>query len=151
MLSDPAKKAADAERQRKYRARKKAAKEAEAAEQRDASASRKPLPKPVIMRDEVEAALAAMKWLEASDGALVALARQCASQLDSMGSGSDIRLVTRIFQVQQTLVRVLHELGGTPTVRMQHELRSLRLRPTANPEGTHADDDEKRGPGGASG
>lgn len=108
-----------AERAREYRARKaseRAAEEAAARDARDAEAPR-------VMRDAVEASLAAMKWIAPSDAASVAQARSLAEDVDLLRHAGD---TNRALSAQRALSRVLNDLGGTPTVRMQHELRSLK-------------------------
>lgn len=121
-------KAAAAKRSREYRDRKRrekeVAEEVAAAERdaRDAAAESKPFK----LVDSVEAAIAAMKWIRDSDGALVDMAKFYAVQIDKVIS-DDPTATGKAASLGQLLTRILHELGGTPTVRLQHELRSLRL------------------------
>lgn len=106
-------------RSQEYRDRKKAVAEAAKAKERDA----RDAAAGTEMRDAIESALKAMKWIQPSDAASVAQARQLAKSIDELAHEGD-RI--RMLSAHQALTRVLHELGGTPTVRMQHELRSLR-------------------------
>lgn len=113
--------AKDAERKRKARAAAAVKRDAEKAEYRrrpDASIPR-------TMRDAVETTIAAAsKWLVDSDAALVAQARMLARNVDTyLFTCEDSKMLS----AQRALTRVLNDLGGTPTVRMQHELRSLKL------------------------
>lgn len=117
MLSDEEKRARNAEKQRRFRARRAQEREAE-------KAARGSVPAPSVMRSAVGDALAAMKWLVSSDAASVAQARELARQVDELSHVNDY---TRALSAHRALSRVLNDLGGTPTVRMQHELRSLKL------------------------
>lgn len=138
MLSLEAKRAAAAKRSRDYRERKRnqaAAAAAPTAPPRDASRKGKGAADPATMAASVEQALGAMKWLQPSDGALMDMARLYASQIDKI-LREDPSATGKAASLGQLLTRILHELGGTPTVRMQHELRSLRLKVGAD------DDDE---------
>lgn len=121
VLTDEEKRAAARKRSKEYRDRKAAEKRAQetaARDERDAEA-------PAVMVSAVEAALAAMsKWLVDSDAASVAQARMLARRVDRYEhSDDDVKLLS----AHRALTRVLNDLGGTPTVRMQHELRSLKL------------------------
>ncbi|WP_444543326.1 terminase small subunit [Mycetocola manganoxydans] len=78
------------------------------------------------MQDAVERSLAAMKWLTTSDGAAVELARLTAAQVDLLSVPGNTSLLEKKSRASASLLRVLHELGGTPAVRLQHELRSMR-------------------------
>jgi hypothetical protein len=117
--SEAEKRADQARRQREYRARVRAKRNAEL----EQSMSDAP-EMPTKMRDAVESSLAAMsKWITASDGASVQQARALAHTIDRLEwKGDDVRALS----AHRALSRVLHDLGGTPTVRMQHELRSLK-------------------------
>ena len=151
MPTDDQRKAAAAKRAREYRERKRL----ERLDQgRRAQPNRPPATEardgdsvtPTISA-EVEIALAAMKWLQPSDGGAVALARHSARRIDSMVAKEDDRLASRISQETQTLIRVLHEIGGTPTVRMQHELRSMRIAarvPEGEDDRNDADEEQKQ-------
>lgn len=126
--------ARDAERKR--RARAAAAAEARAAKDAAASAN----PPGTEMQDEVSKALAAMeKWLAASDGAAIMQARMIARLIDRLTHEGDI---VKALNAHGRLTRVLAELGGTPTVRMARELRSLKA---AAKQG--ADDERESGEG----
>lgn len=122
--------AKDAERKRIARAAAAAERDAERAKARtgsDAAAG-------TAMREAVESALKAMKWIQPSDAASVAQVRRLAKAIDELEhEGDRIRLLS----AHQALTRVLHELGGTPTVRMQHELRSLRAQKNEVPNGSN--------------
>jgi len=143
MVSDEEKRAQAATRARRYRERKRA--NANAADTlpgltRDAVASSTippadaPKPPAFTMLNSVNAAIDAMKWLQPSDFAAVDLARMTALQYDNLLAG-DPSATGRAASLGQLLTRVLHELGGTPTVRLAHELRSMRLQPpTADPK-----------------
>lgn len=120
-MSPEERKARDAERKRKARAEAAEKRDAQRADARTSSASAAP----TTMRDEVDAAVAAMsKWLTASDGALIAQARSLAKMVDELTHAGE---VTKSLSAHGRLTRVLNDLGGTPTVRMQHELRSLKI------------------------
>lgn len=116
------------EQKRAKDAARKRASRAAAAEKRDAerkaAADASKASAPSEMRNAVEKALAAMKWLVDSDAASVAQARALAKDVDELGADGDR---SRALSAQRALTRVLNDLGGTPTVRMHHELRSLRL------------------------
>lgn len=117
MVSAEAKRAAARERARKYRARK-----------REAEAAGRPLPRDVaagtVMRDAVASALGAMKWLATSDDASVVQARMLAQQVDELTAAG---ATTKLLAAHAALQRTLGALAGTPTVRLQHELRALRV------------------------
>lgn len=110
-----------ADRARDYRERKRREREAAEAAARDA----RDAVAGSAMRVAVESALGAMKWLVASDDAAVAQARALARQVDLLEHEGQL---DRMLSAHRALSRVLHELGGMPIVRMQHELRSLKLR-----------------------
>lgn len=101
---------------REYRARKRA----EAAE-RARVASDGPAG---VMRQSVEGAIAGMKWLAASDAASVAQVRALADMVDQAVTLGDSSLALRAHSL---LSRLLAEVGGTPKVRMQLELRARRV------------------------
>lgn len=125
--------ARDRERKRVMRARVRAEREAAAAQikARAEPAATVELPK---MLDEVKTSLAAMKWLQPSDGASVAQAKALAAEIDQM---TDAGETSKALSAHRALSRVLNDLGGTPTVRLQHELRSLKLgRRTGEGEGS---------------
>ncbi len=139
MTTPPKERTPAAERSARYRANKKlrdAASAAQAAgakrdEERDA-----PPPPPSLLLTQVDAtelALSAMsKWLQDSDKAAVNQARFYSKLIDGIDVENDERATAKLTSLGQLLTRILHELGGTPTVRMQHELRSMRLNPNAN-------------------
>ena len=72
-------------------------------------------------------ALSAMKWLADSDAALVALAKLQAEGLDALRDLSTPAALGLQLRYHAALHRSLQELGGTPRVRIQQELRSARL------------------------
>lgn len=134
-MSPEERKRRDAERKRRERAEQRAEEQLA----KDAAASARPVG--TEMRDEVDRALAAMeKWLVASDGAAVAQARMLARMIDVLEHKGD---VVKALNAHGRLTRVLTELGGTPTVRMAHELRSLRAAPKQG-----AEDERNEGEGG---
>jgi hypothetical protein len=128
-----------AERARKYRERKRAELAAAAANAEpprdDERDDEKPTPPPprIQMRASVAAALEAMKWLKDSDKAATDLALMIADQIDWQAD-ADPTATGRIASLSHALMRALHEIGGTPTVRLQHELRSLRVAAGLDPE-----------------
>lgn len=93
------------------------------------------------MINSVNLAVDAMKWLQPSDYALVDLARQTAMAMDRVLA--DDPNSPKAATWGNLLKQTLHELGGTPTVRLQHELRSMRLVPplTEDPNSGDEDDD----------
>ena len=76
------------------------------------------------MRQSVEGAIAGMKWLAASDAAAVAQVRALADLVDQAGATGDTGLAIRTHSL---LSKLLAEVGGTPKVRMQLELRARRV------------------------
>ncbi|PJJ62179.1 terminase small subunit [Compostimonas suwonensis] len=107
---------------RAHRERKRAAeREAVAA----ALASTEP---PGPLSEALDAAIAAMKWLVPSDGALVALAREQARYADGLNAIGTAEARSRGLRFMVVLQRTLADLGGTPRVRMQLELRSARAK-----------------------
>jgi hypothetical protein len=109
----------NAEKQRAYRARKAAEREAAKA----ASGNGGDTPPPTTMRDAVDEALAHMKWLVPSDLASRAQARELARDIDLLTHAGD---TAKALSAHRALSRVLNDLGGTPLVRLQRELRSLK-------------------------
>lgn len=73
------------------------------------------------MRQSVEESLASAKWLTGTDAASCAQARRLADIIDRT---ADIRLELRAHSL---LSRVLGEMGLTPRVRTQLELRARKL------------------------
>ncbi len=71
-----------------------------------------------------------MKWLEDSDKGAITAARIYDGMIDDLVA-EDPTATGKAATLGQMLMRILHELGGTPTVRLQHELRALRLLPNA--------------------
>ncbi|WP_157079051.1 terminase small subunit [Herbiconiux solani] len=139
--SEDERRARDAERKRRRRAEQRAEAAAVKATGR-VGADTPDTSAPTTMRDEVEAAIAAMKWLVESDRASKAQARMLAEDVDLLRHAGE---TTKALSAQRALSRVLADLGGTPTVRMQHELRSLRA--TTKSEGS---DGEGSSEGGSS-
>lgn len=134
----------NAERAREYRARKRLEREAAAAvaaaerDARDAAAANKPF----RYVESVEAALAAMKWIRDSDGAAVDLVKLAAVKLDRLVA-DEPDATSKFASLSQLIFRGLRELGGTPTMRLQHELRSMRAAaglPAEDGEHDHEDD-----------
>ena len=74
------------------------------------------------MVEAVDRAVAEMSWLEASDQAMVALARKYAAEIDTAG---DERLGV-VGYLGQNLAGVLRSLGGSPAER-----RALNVKPAA--------------------
>jgi hypothetical protein len=109
----------NAEKQRAYRARKAAEREAAKA----AAGNGGDRPAPTTMRDAVDEALAHMKWLVPSDVASKAQARELAREIDELTHAGER---TKALSAHRALSRVLNDLGGTPLVRLQRELRSLK-------------------------
>ena len=73
------------------------------------------------MQDALEVSFASAKWLTGSDAAAMQQARSIASIIDS---AEDMRLLLRAHAL---LGRVLAEMGLTPRVRTQLELRARKL------------------------
>lgn len=140
MVTEAERKAKNAEKQRAYRARKAA----ERAAAKGDAGNGGDVPAPRTMRDEVDAALAAMKWLVESDRASKAQAKMLAEDVDVLRHAGE---TTKALSAQRALSRVLADLGGTPTVRMQHELRSLK----AKTKSEGSDGSEGEGEGSAAG
>lgn len=102
---------------RAYRARKRA----EATERVRVTSDDEPGP----MRQAVELSIAAARWLTGADAASCAQVRQLADIADHV---DDVRLEMRAHSL---LSRVLGEMGLTPRVRMQLELRARKLEAVA--------------------
>lgn len=99
---------------------------------------------PTTMRDAVREALAHMKWLAPSDIASEVQAMELAKRVDVLTHADD---ETRALSAHRALSRVLTDLGGTPIVRMQRELRSLKQKPH-EPEGVSESGDGRPKLGG---
>lgn len=141
-----------AERAKRYRDKKKreaaaAALVAESVDQvvrdaeRDDAPADAPPPGPGtagVMLTSVVKAIDAMKWIQPSDGALVAMAKLYALQIDELLADGP-NATGKAASLGNLLKQILHELGGTPTVRLQHELRSMRLGAGAQPDGGDSD------------
>lgn len=136
MASAEEKRAAARERARRYRARKREREDTPIVAQRDVEAG-------TAMRDAVESSLGAMKWLASSDDATVAQARMLAEQVDLLTAAG---ATTKALTAHSTLNRIMTALAGTPTVRLQHELRALR----AAGKTEESDDDEQPRPSNVS-
>jgi len=122
-----------ATRARRYRQRKR-----EQAAQ--AAAAQAPAAPPAVVgsvEQDVEQAIAAMKQLEPADHAIVALAKRTARQIDLLQQ-DPITNASRIFSGLNTLTRILHELGGTPTVRQAYEFRSRKSK-QEEPDAAHVE------------
>jgi hypothetical protein len=91
------------------------------------------------MEASVTEALAAMKWIEPSDRAVVDLALTYARQIDTFLRSDDAQVNSKGIYLGPHLLRALTELGGTPIVRLRHELRSLK--PDGKPSDAAGDDD----------
>lgn len=117
--------AKDAERKRLKRAADRAAKAPATAPAADAPAS-------TVMHDDVELALGAAKWLAESDAASKRQALMLADDVDWCTANGD-RAGARA--AHRALSRVLNDLGMTPSVRLQRELRSRKATPEV-PDGS---------------
>lgn len=138
-----------AERQRNYRERVKARAVAAGdvtGNGGNASYVTPRAPAPTVMRDSVSAALEAMQWLRDSDGAAVQQAKLLAEDVDELRHDGE---TTKALSAQRALTKVLNDLGGTPTVRMQQELRSLRAQ-GGDPKEPDDNDDRERQSGNVS-
>lgn len=111
--------ARDRARKREKRAQERAARDAAVTAAKPENRADRPK-----MVDEVKTSLAAMKWLQPSDSASVAQAKALAAEIDALTDAGD---TAKALSAHRALSRVLNDLGGTPTVRLQHELRSLKL------------------------
>lgn len=118
-MSAEERRARDAERKRRKRAEEAAAREAASVAARTSSASAAPR----TMRDAVDEALAHMKWLVPSDLASKVQAQELAREIDELTHAGER---TKALSAHRALSRVLGDLGGTPLVRLQRELRSLK-------------------------
>ncbi|MFF2631969.1 hypothetical protein ACFVR6_03710 [Microbacterium sp. NPDC058021] len=125
-----------AERARDYRDRKRQEQEAEDAAARDA----RDAAAPTTMRDAVEAAITAARWLTGADAASIAQARTLAHRIDVLEHQDD---TNRALSAHRALSQVLNDLGATATKRMQYELRSRRAAPE------EGDEDERESGEGA--
>lgn len=108
------------ERDRRASAAYRARQRAEAAEKARAAADGEPGP----MRQSVDAAIAAAKWLGPSDAATIAQLRSLADVVDVASRTGDVKLELRAHSL---LSRILADAALTPRVRLQHELRSLKV------------------------
>lgn len=106
----------DARYSREYRARKRAAAASRARVASDAPAG--------VMRQSVDVSIASMKWLAPSDAAAVAQVRALADLVDQAVAIGEAGLAVRTHSL---LSKLLAEVGGTPKVRMQLELRARRI------------------------
>lgn len=122
-MSEAERRAKNAAKQRAYRARKAAEREAAKVA---AGNGPKSGPAPSTMRDAVDEALSSMKWLVASDVASRVQAKELAREVDELTHEGDR---AKALSAHRALSRVLTDLGGTPIVRLQRELRSLKLAP----------------------
>ena len=134
VMSDEERRAKNAAKQRAYRARK-AAQRAEA--KATAGNGSQAGPAPTTMRDAVAEAIASMKWLVPSDVASRTQALELAREVDELTHEGER---TKALSAHRALSRVLSDLGGTPSMRMQRELRSLKNAP--KPEGDDERDDK---------
>lgn len=124
-----------AERARDYRDRKRQEQEAADAAARDA----RDAAAPTTMRDAVEDAIKAARWLTGADAASIAQARTLARRIDLLEHEDE---TTRALSAHRALSQVLNDLGATATKRLQYELRSRRLTPE------EGDDERNPGEGG---
>lgn len=81
-----------------------------------------------VMRDAVETALGAMRWLQVSDAGVVAQARRLAYAIDM---AEHLQEYSVALNAHGRLTGVLRQLGGTPATRMALELRAGRVAPSA--------------------
>lgn len=79
---------------------------------------------PGEMRQSVDAAIAAMRWLTDSDAAAIAQARSMATLVDA---ATVLGEHAQALRAHGQLTRLLDALGGTPRVRVQLELRSRKV------------------------
>jgi hypothetical protein len=126
-------KARDRERKRQKRAAEAAQREAERLASRTADESAAA----TTMRDAVEAAITAARWLTGADAASIAQARTLARRIDLLEHEDE---TTRALSAHRALSQVLNDLGATATKRLQYELRSRRLAPEES-------DGDERNPG----
>lgn len=99
-----------------YRARKRQARAESARVAADGA--------PGEMRQSVERAITAMRWIADSDAATIEQARAVATLIDAATSTGEHAVALR---AHGQLTRLLEVLGGTPRVRMQLELRSRKI------------------------
>ena len=123
-------KAKDAERKRVARAAARAVRDAARTPASDA-------PPSTVMADAVATALTAMKWLEPSDDAAVAQAKMLAATVDRLQHAGE---ESKALSAHRALTVVLNDLGGTPTVRLQRELRSQKLTKSEVPHGSRGEE-----------
>ena len=122
-LSESERREKNAAKQRAYRARRAAERDAvRKASVGDVGNG----PAPTTMRDAVASALSHMKWLVPSDDASVAQARMLAEDIDLLRHAGEM---TKAMSAHAKLSRVLNDLGGTPSVRLARELRSSKVMP----------------------
>lgn len=121
-LSEDERRRKNREKQAAYRARQRALKveQANAVEVTLVTAADAPM----TMRSSVERAVSAAKWLTDSDDAAVTLARRLAEHIDVLEARGDIK---GALSAHGRLSRALGDLGLTPVVREQRELRSRKL------------------------
>lgn len=142
-MSDEERRAKNAAKQRAYRQRRAAERDAvRAAAVGDVGNG----PAPSTMRDAVASALSHMKWLVPSDDASVAQARMLAEDIDLLRHAGES---TKAMSAHAKLSRVLNDLGGTPSVRLARELRSSKLMPEVGGSDADAAAEGKR-PGNVS-
>jgi hypothetical protein len=113
---------------------------------RDGDAAATSTAKAFALVRSVEDAIAHMKWIQPTDGALVDMAKLYAVQID-MVLQLDPTATGKAASLGQLLTRILHELGGTPTVRLQRELRSLRAQLATPTGGEDANQNDERATG----
>lgn len=75
-----------------------------------------PAPQPMTLVESVDAAIAAMEWLEPSDIALAAMARSYAAQIEDPNVDAEER-AKRAGWMGPHLVNALKALGGAPAER----------------------------------
>lgn len=111
--------AKDAKRKRAERAKAREEREGREREARTVDASKAAH----TMRDAVQDSLDHMRWLKPSDNASVAQAKELARLIDELEFAGE---TVRMLSAHRALSKVLYDLGGTPVVRMQRELRNAR-------------------------
>jgi hypothetical protein len=122
---------------RSYRAAQRAKSAAAAAATSDKSDKAKSsnASDPPLLEKTMREAVALMKQLTDSDNALVETLYATARNVDRLVATNDLMWTARINSGHQTITRILHELGGTPTARQQYEFRSKKLTPAStNPK-----------------
>jgi hypothetical protein len=70
-----------------------------------------------MLREQLDAAVAAMHWLTDADTATVELARQYAARIDEALEFGEGQEVTKALYLGPHLLHTLRELGGTPQGR----------------------------------